>query len=78
KAAQAWRALLAREADNRDGLWFLGLNALARGDVAEARASWTTLRTQYDPGTQDYDLLTQALATLDAPADAPLDSKDDG
>lgn len=70
QAAQAWRTLLTHDEDNRDALWFLGVNAVARGNIAEARESWLALRTQYDPGTQDYDLINQALATLETPPTA--------
>ena len=67
KAHQAWLGLLRADPDHSDGLWLAGVNAVKRGKPEEARPLWTALREQYETGSQDYDLITQALATLDAP-----------
>ncbi len=64
QAERAWKSLLEVEPTNQDGLWFAGVAAARGGRPEEARQYWVSLQSQYNQGTQDYDLLEQALNTL--------------
>ncbi|MDR3516396.1 MAG: c-type cytochrome biogenesis protein CcmI [Azospirillaceae bacterium] len=57
------RRLLAVAPDNRQALWFLGLDA-APGDPAGARALWQRLLAQLPPNSPDYAMVRDRLAAL--------------
>lgn len=63
-AARAWQGLLALNPDHLDGLWFSGVYAAQSGRLDEARAHWLKLQSKFNQGTEDYDLIQQALETL--------------
>ena len=54
EAVAALRAALASAPDTPEALWYLGLDAAAAGQPAEARTLWQRLLTQLEPGSGDY------------------------
>lgn len=64
EAAKAWAGLLKVNPDHSDGLWFSGVYAAQNGKPDEARTHWLKLQSRYNPDSDDYDLINQALATL--------------
>lgn len=74
KAEGAWRGLLNVDPDNADALWFLGVYAARAKNTQEAKLFWTRLLSQYDPSSDEFSLVTKALATLSSTEnDVPLE-----
>ncbi len=56
--------LLALDANDLRALWFLGVQAVNDSRPAEARALWTRLLAQLDPGTPEHEAVQRHLSAL--------------
>jgi len=56
---------LALDAESPLALWFVGHTAEQEGRAAEARALWTRLLAQLEPGTPQFDTLKARIDRLD-------------
>ena len=63
-AVVVYKRILALEPDDRSALWFVGLEAAARGEVAAARDHWERLLALLAPDTDEHEAVRTALGTL--------------
>ena len=70
-AGQEVEAVLALEPRNPKALWYGGILALSRGDIASARTRWQAL-LELDPPQEVRQIIAAQLAQLDSAATEPL------
>lgn len=70
-AGQEVEAVLALEPRNPKALWYGGILALSRGDIASARTRWQAL-LELDPPQEIRQIIAAQLAQLDSAATEPL------
>lgn len=63
-AAKLLNRVLLLDPMNPRALWHMGRLAATQGDAAQARALWTRLLTQIEPGTREHALVSEAIAKL--------------
>ena len=63
-AVVVYKRILALDPDDRSALWFVGLEAAARGEVAAARSHWERLLALLAPDTDEHEAVRTALGTL--------------
>ncbi|MDE0051185.1 MAG: c-type cytochrome biogenesis protein CcmI [Rhodospirillales bacterium] len=64
EAVLVYERILALAPDDGAALWFVGLAAADRGDVAAARVHWERLLPLLAPGTEEHEALRTALDGL--------------
>jgi cytochrome c-type biogenesis protein CcmH len=64
RAEEVYRRLASLRPDDPEPFWYLGIHALQRGAVAEARANWEKVLAKLDPTHPDYASIKARLDAL--------------